>query len=101
MSTQPLRPLKFRNLGEINYNGYKWTYYDEKEIPGTRLNIPGRHTDDNLVKDGNGNICLASGMHNVGTPLVTPILNPDGKQYIGVVYEYFGTSGIIDVYVNF
>ena len=95
-----MRPLQFKDMGVIDYDGYRWTYYDEKVAPGEGLNIPGRHTDDNLVKDGNGNICLASKMHSKGTSLLTPILNPDGAQYTGVVYDYCETDGTVDVYVN-
>ena len=100
MATYPMRPQTFKVMGVINYNGFRWTYYDEKKLPGKGLNIPGRHTDDNLVKDGNGNICLASKMHSKGTSLLTPILNPDGSQYTGVVYDYCETDGTVDVYVN-
>ena len=95
------RPQQLKAVGDINYNGRKWTYYDEKVIPGQQLNIPGRHTDDNLVKDGNGYICLASRDLDKGTLLLTPILNPNGAQYTGVVYDVSQNSGTVEVYVNF
>ena len=65
------------------------------------LNIPGRRTNDNLVKDEYGNICLASSDLDKGTSLLTPILDPDGDQYTGVVYDSCDERGTIDVYVNF
>ena len=95
-----MRPQKFKVMGVINYNGKRWTYYDEKVLPGGGLNIPGRHTDDNLVKDANGNVCLAS-QDAVGTTYVTPILDANGNQYTGKVYDYCETAGTVDVYVNF
>ena len=102
MSTEFLRPLKFKTKGVINYGGYKWTYCNETVMPdawGARA--PGTHTEDNVVKDGNGNVLLASIMHPKVTPLVTPILDPNGVQYTGVVYDYYPTNGYIEVFVNF
>ena len=102
MSDQLMRPQKFRGMGVIyGYNGKDWSYYDEADAPGGALNIPGRHTDDNLVKDGDGNICLASQELAKGVSLLTPILDPNGAQYNGKIYDYCGTAGRIDVYVSF
>ena len=96
-----MRPQKFKVMGVINYNGKRWTYYDEKVLPGGGLNIPGRHTSDNLVQDQKGYVCLASSEYAKGTVLTTPILKSNNTQYKGKVYDYCGTSGTVDVYVNF
>ena len=95
-----MRPQQFKVMGVIYYNDKRWTYYDEKVLPGGGLDIPGRHTDDNLVKDAEGYICLAS-QDDVGTTYVTPILDENGNQYNGKVYDYCETDGTVDVYVNF
>ena len=95
------RPQRFKVLGVINYNGKRWTYYDEKVLPGKGLNIPGRHTADNLVQDGSGYVCLASCDYAKGTVLKTPLKKANGSQYSGKVYDYCPTSGTVDVYVNF
>ena len=101
MSKELLRPQKFKTTGVIYYEGYTWKYYDESVKPGGGLNIPGRHTDDNLVKDKYGNICLASSDLDEGDSLLTPILDPSGNQYTGVVYDDGPQSGVVDVYVSF
>ena len=102
MSDQIIRPQDFRVRGVIrNYNGKDWSYYDEADLPGGALEIPGRHTDDNLVKDGDGNICLASKEITRGVTVLTPIMDPNGAQYNGKIYDYCDTAGRIDVYVSF
>ena len=96
-----MRPRDFQSAGVIYYNGHKFTYYDEKVLSGPNLPIPGRHTDDNLVKDGNGNVSLASCDYSIGTSILTPLLDQNGNQYNGVVYDVCPTSGTVDIYVNF
>lgn len=87
---------QFKRAGVINFNGYRWTWYSQKVLPGGGLKIPGRHVDENnYVCDENGYICLASQNHSKGTVLNTPL----GKQ--GKVYDYCDTPGTVDVYVNF
>lgn len=88
-----MSPSEFRRAGVIYYNGYKFTYYSEKVLPGKGLKIPGRHSDGNFVRDGDGYIVLAS----CDLPKGTVVQTPFGA---GKVYDYCPTSGTIDVYVS-
>ena len=88
-----ISPAQFKQDGKIYYNGYYYTYYSEKRLPGTDLNIPGRHSDGNYVRDEEGYIVLAS----CDLPKGTVIQTPFGA---GKVYDYCPTSGTIDVYVS-
>ena len=83
----------FRRAGVIYYNGYKFTYYSEKVLPGKGLRIPGRHSDGNFVRDGEGYIVLASQDLPKGTVVQTPF-GP------GKVYDVCGQSGVIDIYCS-
>lgn len=80
--------------GVINWNGFKFTYYSQSVLPGTGLNIPGRHVNaDGYVSDGDGYIVLA-GSAPIGTVYDTPF------GYKGKIYDR-GTSGNhLDVYVR-
>ena len=86
-------PQEFRRAGVIYYNGYKFTYYSEKVLPGKGLNIPGRYSDGNFVRDGDGYICVASCDLPKGTVVDTPF-------GAGKVYDVCGQSGVIDIYVS-
>ena len=82
--------------GAIYFNGHKETYYDEKTLPGTGLNIPGRHVaDDGTIRDEDGYICVAANSEYLakGSILITS-LGP------AKVYDSGCASGIIDIYVN-
>lgn len=86
---------KFMNMGVIYWNGWRWTWYSERVLPGGGLNIPGRHTDSNgYICDKNDYICLSSSSLRKGTVIETPL----GKQ--GKVYDTGCASDTIDVYVN-
>lgn len=86
---------QFRNLGVIQWNGWKWTWYSERVLPGGGLSIPGRHNDaDGYVCDENGYLCLSSSSLSKGSIIDTPL----GKQ--GKVYDTGCDSNVIDVYVN-
>lgn len=86
---------QFQNLGVINWNGYRWTWYSQKILPGYGLDIPGRYVDANgYVCDENNYICLASNDLPKGTIVSTPF----GKS--GKVYDCGCASGTLDVYVN-
>lgn len=88
-------PAQFQNLGVINWNGYRWTWYSQKILPGYGLDIPGRYVDaDGYVCDENNYICLASNDLPKGTIVSTPF----GKS--GKVYDCGCPSGTLDVYVN-
>ena len=85
----------FMNMGVIHWNGWKWTWYSERVLPGGGLNIPGRHADSNgYICDGSDYICLSSSSLSKGTIVATPF----GKS--GKVYDTGCASDVIDVYVN-
>lgn len=87
--------LQFMRLGVIHWNGWRWTYYSEKILPGGGLDIPGRHNDaDGYICDENDYICLSSSSLSRGTVTDTPF----GKQ--GKVYDTGCPQDVIDVYVN-
>ena len=84
-----------KRMGTFRWNGYRWTWYSEKVLPGGGLKIPGRHVDENgYVCDENGYIVIASHTLSKGTVVATP-LGKDGK-----VYDYCATAGTLDVYVS-
>ena len=84
----------FRQMGVIWWNGWRWTWYSERVLPGTGLNIPGRHTSGGYVRDGDGYICLSSDALDYGTVIATPF-GSYGRVYdCGCGYE------TIDVYVG-
>lgn len=86
---------QFKRAGVIHWNGYRWTWYSQRVLPGGGLNIPGRHVDENgYVCDGDNYICLASNDLSKGTVVSTPF----GKQ--GKIYDCGCASGTLDVYVN-
>lgn len=86
---------KFMNMGVIYWNGWRWTWYSERVLPGGGLNIPGRHADSSgYICDGNDYICLSSSSLSKGTVIATPF----GKS--GKVYDTGCASDTIDVYVN-
>lgn len=84
---------EFRLLGVIKWNGYRWKYYSEKVRKGQRLNIPGRTSDEYFVRDGEGNICVASSELKWGTYIETPF-------GMGRVYDSGCKSGTFDIYVS-
>ena len=85
----------FMNMGVIYWNGWKWTWYSERVLPGGGLNIPGRHADsDGYICDSDDYICLSSSSLSKGTVIATPF----GKS--GKVYDTGGASDVIEVYVG-
>lgn len=89
-------PSDLQFQGVIYWNGWRWTWYSERILPGGGLNIPGRHTESNtgFVCDGDGYICLASSSLSKGTVVETPF----GRM--GKVYDCGCASDVLDVYVN-
>lgn len=84
----------FRQMGVIWWNGWRWTWYSERVLPGTGLNIPGRHTEGGYVRDGDGYICVASDVLGYGTVIETPF------GAYGKVYDCGCDYDTIDVYVG-
>ena len=84
----------FMFRGVVYWNGYKFTYYSEKVLPGGGLRIPGRHVNaDGYVADEEGYIVLA-GDAPIGSVFETPF------GYKGKIYDR-GTSGNhLDVYIS-
>lgn len=85
----------FEKLGVVKYNGYRYTWYSQRVLPGGGLKIEGRHVEDRLVKDIDGYVCVASMEFEKGAIVDTP-LGIKGK-----VYDYCETPGTIDIYTDF
>ena len=82
--------------GALYFNGHKETYYSERVLPGTALDIPGRHVaDDGTIRDYEGFISVASDYSFMpkGTILMTS-LGPAKVYDTGCAY------GTIDIYVS-
>lgn len=109
-NTEPVKTEKvyslaqFMMLGRIEWGNYEYTYYSQSVLPGTGLNIPGRHVnEDGYVADGDGYIVLAAPI-NWGDVKGRTYPTPFG--YTGKVYDANGTphshSGkpVLDVYIR-
>lgn len=85
-----------KSKGVVYYDNHKETYYSERVLPGTSLNIPGRHTaDDGTVRDGAGYICVAANTSYLSRgAIVKTSLGP------AKVYDSGCAYGIIDIYTN-
>lgn len=81
--------------GGVNwYNGVYETYYSQRVLPGGGLDIPGRHVaEDGTVRDGDGNIVVASDNLAYGSQVETS-LGP------GKVYDTGVGHGGIDIYTD-
>lgn len=91
---------QFMRAGIVHWQGYKFSYYSQRVLPGGGLKIPGRHVNaDGYVSDGSGYIVLAAprGVAH-GTVYATPF------GYSGKVYDTCGnctTSPMwLDVYIR-
>lgn len=85
-----------KRKGVAFYGGHKETWYSEKVLPGTGLNIPGRHVaSDGTIRDADGYIVVASDLSYMsrGTVLMTS-LGP------AKVYDTGCDYGTIDIYTN-
>ena len=85
-----------KGKGAQYYHGHKETYYSQRVLPGTSLNIPGRHVaDDGTIRDGDGFICVAAdpGFLGRGSVIMTSV-GP------AKVYDSGCAYGVIDIYVN-
>lgn len=86
-------PEYLMNMGVVYDGGWRYTWYSERVLPGGGLNIPGRWSDGNFVRDENGYICVASSDLAKGTILETP-------WGTAKVYDCGCASGTIDMYVS-
>lgn len=85
-----------KSKGVVYYDGHKETWYSQKVLPGTGLNIPGRHVaDDGTIRDKDGYICVACDpeFYSKGSKLMTS-LGPAKVYDCGCAY------GTVDIYVN-
>ena len=86
---------EFKCMGVLHYEGYRYTWYSERVLPGGGLVIPGRHTDENgYVCDEDDFIVVASRDLAKGTEVDTPF----GKK--GKVYDWCAIHGTLDIYTN-
>lgn len=87
-----LRDLQFHGI--INWNGYKYTYYSQRVLPGPGLRIPGRHVNANgFVADKDGYIVVAN-----DRPKGTIVPTPFGAM--GKVYDRGTYGNHIDIYTR-
>ncbi|MDD7511570.1 MAG: CHAP domain-containing protein [Peptostreptococcaceae bacterium] len=86
---------QFRPMGVIKWKGYTYKYYSELVLPGTGLNIPGRHVDGGFVRDIDGYIAVANSQLEKGTIVPTPF-GADGKVYDRTTT----TADVIDIYIH-
>ena len=84
--------LKWR--GVMKSDGWRYTWYSQRVLPGGGLNIPGRHVGlAGMVMDGSSRVCVASSDLPWGTTLMTPF----GKAR---VYDCGCPRGTIDIYTD-
>lgn len=88
-----LTPEDLLQNGVIYWGDWRFTWYSENVLPGGGLNIPGRWSDGNFVRDGDGFICCASEDLSFGSILSTPW--GDAK-----VYDSGCDYGTIDIYTS-
>lgn len=89
---------EFRFDGRVYDGDHEYTWYSEQVLPGGGLDIPGRHVDeDGYVRDGDGNLCVASNGYSYGEQIEVPF--GDGTA---VVYDSCEGEGdeLVDVYVS-
>ena len=86
-------PNDLKVLGVIYWGEWRFTWYSENVLPGGGLNIPGRWSDGDFVRDENGYICVASSDLSWGTIVDTP-------WGTARVYDSGCSSGTIDVYTS-
>lgn len=77
----PIYPIETESVYTINdleyhgamlWNGYKYTFYSQRVLPGGAMRIPGRHIADGFVVDSEGYITGASDYYPKGTILDSP-----------------------------
>lgn len=86
-------PNDLMMMGVIYWGGWRFTWYSENVLPGGGLDIPGRWSDGNFVRDCDNYICVASSDLPKGTIIETP-------WGTAKVYDCGCASGTIDVYTS-
>lgn len=98
ITTEKLYSLQyFRYYGIIKWEGYKFSYYSQKVLPGYGLKIPGRHVnDDGYVSDKDGYIVVAHKNAPKGSVIDTPF------GYKAKVYDRCSGCALnqYDVYID-
>lgn len=85
---------RFLFSGVVNWGGYRFTYYSQQVLPGSGLQIPGRHVNEGgYVADADGYIVLA-GDAPKGTVFETPF------GYPGKIYDRGTFGNHLDVYIR-
>lgn len=84
----------FKSQGVVYMDGVRYTWYSQRVLPGGGLNIPGRHVDNGFVKDGDGNIVVASDFDARGSIVNTPY----GQ---GKVYDSGAGANTRDLYTDY
>lgn len=79
--------------GVVYYNGWQFTYYSQRVLPGNGLRIPGRHVENGKVCDKDGYVCVASSVLEKGTVVRTPI-------GLGRVYDAGCARNTLDVFLD-
>lgn len=95
---------EFMRLGRVVWDNYEYTFYSQSVLPGTALNIPGRHVNkDGYVSDSDGFIVLAA---PIDWGDVKGKTYPTPFGYTGKVYDAnatpYSNSGkpVLDVYIR-
>lgn len=85
-----------KSKGAIYFEGHKETYYSQRVLKGSSLNIPGRHVaNDGTIRDGSGYIAVAANSSYLSKGTVVKTSLGPGK-----VYDSGCASGIIDIYTD-
>lgn len=102
----PIYPVETENIYTINdleyhgamlWNGYKYTFYSQRVLPGGAMRIPGRHIADGFVVDSEGYITGASDYYPKGTILDSPF----GRQIkIRDVFWHNQPEYRVDIYTR-
>ena len=86
----------FRQMGVIEYGGWRYTWYSQRVLPGGGLDIAGRHVDpEGYVCDSQERVVVASVDLEYGTEVAIPF-----GSGVGIVLDSGCPSGTLDVYVD-
>lgn len=85
--------INFKWKGSFHWNGWRWTYYTSKQLYHYRTK-EWYACDDGIYRTADGYIVVASQHHEKGDIIDTPF----GK---GMVLDWCGTEGTIDIYTHY